>query len=101
MQDWLYEDGEDTTKSIYVAKMDDIRFIVGPIVQRYREKAEAEAAAIQKVKDEEAAKKRAEQDAKRQAEEEAKKAAEAANKSDDKTDSEMKDASEGQAEEKQ
>ncbi|PLN75087.1 Hsp70 chaperone Hsp88 [Aspergillus taichungensis] len=100
-EDWLYEDGEDTTKSIYVAKMDDIRFIVGPIVQRYREKAEAEAAAIQKVKDEEAAKKRAEEDAKRKAEEEAKKAAEAANKSDDKSDAEMKDASEGQAEEKQ
>ncbi|PKY08816.1 Hsp70 chaperone Hsp88 [Aspergillus campestris IBT 28561] len=100
-EDWLYEDGEDTTKSIYVAKMDDIRFIVGPIVQRYREKAEAEAAAIQKVKDEEAAKKRAEADAKRKAEEEAKKAADAANKSDDKTDAEMKDASEGQAEEKQ
>ncbi|PLB36458.1 Hsp70 chaperone Hsp88 [Aspergillus candidus] len=100
-EDWLYEEGEDTTKSIYVAKMDDIRFIVGPIVQRYREKAEAEAAAIQKVKDEEAAKKRAEEDAKRKAEEEAKKAADAANKSDDKTDAEMKDASEGQAEEKQ
>lgn len=101
MQDWLYEEGEDTTKSVYVAKMDDIRFIVGPIVQRYREKAEAEQAAIQKAKDEEAAKKRAEEEAKRKAEEEAKKAAEAAAKPEDKSDSEMKDAPEGSAEEKQ
>ncbi|PWY73073.1 heat shock protein Hsp88 [Aspergillus sclerotioniger CBS 115572] len=41
-EDWLYEEGEDTTKSVYVAKMDEIRFVAGPIIQRYREKQEAE-----------------------------------------------------------
>ncbi|KAF3491938.1 uncharacterized protein GIQ15_01455 [Arthroderma uncinatum] len=41
-EDWLYEDGEDTTKAVYMAKMDDIRFLAGPIVQRYLDKVEAD-----------------------------------------------------------
>ncbi|KAK2873587.1 Heat shock protein hsp88 [Arthroderma sp. PD_2] len=41
-EDWLYEDGEDTTKAVYMAKMDDIRFVAGPIVQRYLDKLEAD-----------------------------------------------------------
>ncbi|GBF64765.1 heat shock protein [Trichophyton mentagrophytes] len=41
-EDWLYEDGEDTTKAVYMSKMDDIRFLSGPIVQRYLDKLEAE-----------------------------------------------------------
>ncbi|EAL90593.1 Heat shock protein hsp88 [Aspergillus fumigatus] len=92
MEDWLYEEGEDTTKSVYVAKLDEIRFIAGPIVQRYKEKIEAERQAILKAQEEEAAKKRAEEEAKRKAEEEAKKAEET------KPDEEMKDApAEGEA----
>ncbi|RAK98678.1 Hsp70 chaperone Hsp88 [Aspergillus ibericus CBS 121593] len=87
-EDWLYEEGEDTTKSIYVAKMDEIRFVAGPIIQRYREKQEAERQA----QEEEAAKKRAEADAKRKAEQEAKKAEEDAKKADEKADTEMQDA---------
>ncbi|ODM16777.1 Heat shock protein Hsp88 [Aspergillus cristatus] len=89
-EDWLYEDGEDTTKSVYVAKMDEIRFIAGPIVQRYKEKVEAERQAVLKAQEEEAAKKRAEQEAQRKAEEEAKKAQEA--QQEPKADSEMQDA---------
>ncbi|BCR86378.1 Hsp70 chaperone Hsp88 [Aspergillus chevalieri] len=95
-EDWLYEDGEDTTKSVYVAKMDEIRFIAGPIVQRYKEKVEAERQAVLKAQEEEAAKKRAEQEAQRKAEEEAKKAQEA--QQEPKADSEMQDApAEGEA----
>ncbi|PYH48461.1 Hsp70 chaperone Hsp88 [Aspergillus saccharolyticus JOP 1030-1] len=91
-EDWLYEEGEDTTKSVYVAKMDDIRFIAGPIIQRHREKAEAERQAVLQAQEEAAAKKRAEAEAQRKAEEEAKKAEEKAD------DTEMKDApAEGEA----
>lgn len=69
MQDWLYEDGEDATKAAYIAKMDDIRFVAGPIIQRYQDKIEAERQAILKAQEEAAAKKRAEAEAKKAAEE--------------------------------
>lgn len=69
--------------------MDEIRFIAGPIIQRYKEKLEAERQAILKAQEEEAAKKRAELEAKRKEEEEAKKAEEEAKKGGDE---EMKDA---------
>jgi heat shock protein 4 len=75
-QDWLYDEGEDTTKAAYVAKMDEIRFVAGPIIQRYNDKLEEERQAILKAQEEAAAKKRAEADAKKKAEEEAKKSAE-------------------------
>jgi heat shock protein 4 len=81
-QDWLYGEGEDTTKAAYVAKMDEIRFVAGPIIQRYQDKLEEERQAILKVQEEAAAKKRAEADAKKKAEEEAKKAAEPKKKED-------------------
>lgn len=69
MQDWLYEDGEDTTKAVYVAKIDEIRSMAGPIIQRHFEKIEAERQAVQaKVDAERAAKKAAEEDARKQAE---------------------------------
>lgn len=88
-QDWLYEDGEDATKSVYVSRMDDIRFIAGPIIQRYKEKVEAERDAVRKADEEAAAKRRAEIEAKK-AEENAKKTTEG--------DAEMKDApAEGEA----
>ncbi|CEN62637.1 Putative Hsp88-like protein [Aspergillus calidoustus] len=96
LEDWLYEDGYDATKSVYVAKLDEIRFVAGPIIQRYREKQDAERQAILKAQEEEAAKKRAEQEAKRKAEEEAKKAEEP--KQEETPDAEMKDApAEGEA----
>lgn len=57
-EDWLYDEGEDTTKAIYVAKMDEIRAVAGPIVQRYFDKVEEERAAAQAILDAELAKKR-------------------------------------------
>lgn len=57
-EDWLYDEGEDTTKAVYISKMDEIRAIAGPIVQRYFDKIEEERAAAQAIADAEAAKKR-------------------------------------------
>jgi heat shock protein 4 len=95
-EDWLYEEGEDTTKAIYVSKMEEIRFIAGPIIQRYMDKIENERLSKIQAQEEEAAKKRADEDAKRKAEEEAKKAAEGQKA--DAPDAEMKDApAEGEA----
>ncbi|KAL7765543.1 hypothetical protein ACKLNR_003459 [Fusarium oxysporum f. sp. zingiberi] len=80
-EDWLYEEGDDTTKGVYVAKIDEIRAMAGPIVQRHFEKVEAERqAALEKAEAERLAKK---------AEEDARKAAEAEKAN---TDQEMKDA---------
>ncbi|KIW14302.1 hypothetical protein PV08_07084 [Exophiala spinifera] len=74
-EDWLYDEGEDATKAQYVAKMDEIRFVAGPVIQRYLDKVEEERQAVLKAQEEEAARKRAEAEAKKKAEEEAKKAA--------------------------
>ena len=75
--------------------MDEIRFIAGPIIQRYKEKIDAERQAVLKAEEEAAAKKRAELEAKKKAEEEAKKAEEAQKAE---ADAEMKDApAEGEA----
>ena len=72
-EDWLYDEGEEATKGIYVAKMDEIRFVAGPIVQRYQDKIEEERQAVMKAEEEKAAKKRAEIEARKKAEEEARK----------------------------
>jgi heat shock protein 4 len=82
-EDWLYDEGDDTTKGVYVAKIDEIRAMAGPIVQRHFDKVEAERQAAQE-------KHEAEQAAKKAAEEEARKAAEAEKAS--QGDAEMKDA---------
>lgn len=66
-EDWLYDEGEDATKAVYVAKMDEIRAVAGPIVQRYFDKVEEERAAAQAIADAEAAKKREMAEAARQA----------------------------------
>ena len=75
-QDWLYEDGEDASKAQYIAKLDEIKFIAGPVIGRYNDKLEQERQARRQEEEEAAAKKRAELEAKKKAEEEAKKAAE-------------------------
>jgi heat shock 70kDa protein 4 len=67
-QEWLYDEGDDATKAVYVAKMDEIRAMAGPIVQRHFEKVEAERQAIQEKLDAEAAAKRAEEEARKAAE---------------------------------
>lgn len=72
----MYDEGDDATKAIYIQKMDEIRAMAGPIVQRHFEKVESERQALQARLDAEAA-------AKRAAEEEAKKAAEAQKASQD------------------
>lgn len=86
-QDWLYDEGEDATKAVYVSKIEEIRSVAGPIVQRYLDKQEEERQAVLKKQEEEAARKRAEQEAAKKAEDE-KKAAEEASKKD----TEMSDA---------
>jgi heat shock protein 4 len=67
-QDWLYEDGEDASKAVYIAKMDEIRAMAGPISQRYFDKIEQERAAVQAKLDAEAASKRTESESKKTAE---------------------------------
>lgn len=57
-EEWLYDEGDDATKAVYVAKMDEIRALAGPIVQRYFDKVEEERQAAQAIADAEAAKKR-------------------------------------------
>lgn len=84
-QDWLYDEGDDTTKAVYIAKMDELRALAGPIVQRHFEKVEAERQAVQARID-------AEKAAKRAAEEEARKAAEAEKAAEAGKDEEMTDA---------
>ncbi|KAM3407735.1 hypothetical protein ACQJBY_001231 [Aegilops geniculata] len=37
VEDWLYEDGEDETKGVYVAKLEELKKVGGPIEVRYRE----------------------------------------------------------------
>ncbi|KAI3317445.1 heat shock protein Hsp88 [Xylariaceae sp. AK1471] len=83
-EDWLYEEGEDATKAVYIAKMDEIRAMAGPINQRYFDKVEAERQALQAKLDAEAA-------AKKAAAEEARKAAEG-EKGEGNKDEEMTDA---------
>jgi heat shock protein 4 len=77
-QDWLYDEGEDATKAVYGSKMEEIRFIAGPIVQRYKDKLEAERQAALKAREEAEAAKRAAQEAAKQAEDASKRADDAA-----------------------
>ncbi|XP_008793460.2 heat shock 70 kDa protein 14-like [Phoenix dactylifera] len=37
VEDWLYEDGEDETKGVYVAKLEELRKQGAPIEERYKE----------------------------------------------------------------
>ncbi|KAL5975145.1 hypothetical protein ACLOJK_031824 [Asimina triloba] len=39
-EDWLYEDGEDETKGVYVAKLEELKKIGDPIEERYKEYTE-------------------------------------------------------------
>jgi len=66
-ENWLYEDGDDATKAVYVAKMEEIQAVAGPISQRYFEKVEAERRVLQEKLEAEAAARKAEEDAKRAA----------------------------------
>ncbi|KAL2267496.1 hypothetical protein VTJ83DRAFT_4773 [Remersonia thermophila] len=46
-EDWLYDEGDDTTKSVYIAKLEEIRALAGPVVQRHFEKRARKAAAAE------------------------------------------------------
>lgn len=37
VEDWLYEDGEDETKSVYIAKLEELKKQGDPIEERYKE----------------------------------------------------------------
>ena len=60
IQDWLYEDGEDASKALYVSKKEDIRSIAGPIIQRYNDKLQEEESKKREKWEKEAAAKQAE-----------------------------------------
>ncbi|KAG6041664.1 Heat shock protein hsp88, partial [Claviceps citrina] len=63
-EDWLYDEGDDASKGVYVAKLDELRALAGPIVQHHFEKVEAERVAAQeRAAAEQAAKKAAQEEA--------------------------------------
>ncbi|KAF0916094.1 hypothetical protein E2562_000703 [Oryza meyeriana var. granulata] len=37
VEDWLYEDGEDETKGVYVAKLEELKKVGDPVEARYKE----------------------------------------------------------------
>lgn len=89
-EDWLYDEGDDATKAVYIAKMDEIRALAGPVVQRHFEKIEAERQAVQaRLEAERAAKKAADEERARAAMESAR-AQEAASKDEEMTDADNK-----------
>lgn len=84
-QDWLYDEGEDATKAIYVRKIEEIRALAGPVVQRHFDKVEAERQAVLERLEAEKAAKKAEEEA-RKAKEAAEKAAQEGAKDEEMTD---------------
>lgn len=90
-EDWLYDEGDDASKGVYVAKLDELRALSGPIVQRHFEKVEAERRLVQERVE-------AEQAAKKAADEESCKAAKAEKAQEIENDQEMKDADYAQGE---
>lgn len=82
----MYDEGDDATKAVYIAKIDEIKALAGPVAQRHFEKVEAERQAIQARIDAEKAAKKAEEDARKA---EAEKGSQGANGS---RDEEMADA---------
>ncbi|KAL5576408.1 hypothetical protein UlMin_018107 [Ulmus minor] len=40
VEDWLYEDGEDETKGVYIAKLEELKKQGDPIVERFKESIE-------------------------------------------------------------
>ncbi|EFQ27583.1 hsp70-like protein [Colletotrichum graminicola M1.001] len=83
-EDWLYDEGDDTTKAVYIAKIDEIRAMAGPIIQRHFDKVEEDRRLVQERVDAEKAAKRAEEEARKAAE------AEKASKDEEMTDADGK-----------
>lgn len=99
-EDWLYDEGEDSKKAVYIAKIEELRASAGPIIQRYLDKLEEERQARLAKEEAENAKRRAAAEARKKAEDEKKAAETAKNKKDESAspapgnaeDTEMKDA---------
>ncbi|KAJ9143987.1 Hsp88-like protein, variant [Coniochaeta hoffmannii] len=86
-EEWLYDEGDDASKGVYVAKIEELRAMAGPIVQRYFDKVEADRQAVQaRIDAEKAAKAAAEAEARKAAGEPEKPAAEEAGKDEEMTD---------------
>ncbi|KAG0098158.1 adenyl-nucleotide exchange factor sse1 [Podila epicladia] len=49
-ENWLYEEGDETTKSVYAAKLGELHVVGKPILQRFRD-AEARPAAIRELRE--------------------------------------------------
>ncbi|KAJ3701351.1 hypothetical protein LUZ61_005056 [Rhynchospora tenuis] len=49
IEDWIYDEGEDETKGVYVAKLDELKMEGDPIEQRYKEWTERKPAVDQLV----------------------------------------------------
>jgi heat shock protein 4 len=64
-ENWLYEEGEDATKSVYLAKIEEILSLAGPIIQRYREKVDAERRVVLERAEAEAAARKAQEASKK------------------------------------
>lgn len=45
-EDWLYSEGEDTTKAVYINKMESLRSVIGPVAQRYFDSEEEKRQAL-------------------------------------------------------
>jgi heat shock protein 4 len=83
-EEWLYDEGEDTTKAVYIARMEELRAVVAPIAQRYFDKEEEKRQSYLAAKNEAETMRRAQEDlAKKQSEQ-------------GKGDAEMKDADQKQ-----
>ncbi|KAG0001282.1 adenyl-nucleotide exchange factor sse1 [Entomortierella chlamydospora] len=49
-ENWLYEDGDEATKSVYTAKLNELQVVGDPVIQRYRE-SEARPAAARELRE--------------------------------------------------
>ena len=49
MEDWLYDEGEDETKAVYVAKLDELKAVTDPVVERFDQDEKRPKAAQQLV----------------------------------------------------
>ncbi|KAG0366837.1 adenyl-nucleotide exchange factor sse1 [Mortierella sp. AD032] len=49
-ENWLYDEGDEATKSVYTAKLAELQVIGGPVIQRYRE-AEARPTAARELRE--------------------------------------------------
>ena len=77
-KEWLYDEGEDATKNAYIAKMEELLSVGGPIRQRLldaQEKARQEQIRIQQEREAEEKRIREEAEAAKKAQEEANKPA--------------------------